>query len=143
MKTAIDVLLDLKALLEGSLFAQSLNGGLYFDETRPKNSKKEDLVLVFTQGFSHQVERGTITILAYVADIPTDGGNTTPQKNKGGGGAGGNMGEWLKRGKEWQLSISTRTNYFSLPTARDKAAFCLYQTRLQVFRWNLLTHTKH
>ena len=50
------------------------------------------------------------------------------------------MGEWLKRGKAWQLSISTRTNYFSLPTARDKATFCLYQTRLQVFRWSLLTH---
>lgn len=78
MKTAINVLLDLRALLEGSLFAQSLNGGLYFEETRPKNSKKEDLVLVFTQGFSHQVERGTVTILAYVADIPTDGGNTIP-----------------------------------------------------------------
>lgn len=78
MKTAINVLLDLKALLEGSLFAKSLNGDIYFEETRPKNSKKEDLVLVFTQGFSHQVERGTVTILAYVADIPTDGGNTIP-----------------------------------------------------------------
>lgn len=78
MKTAINVLLDLKALLEGSLFAQSLNGDIYFEETRPKNSKKEDLVLVFTQGFSHQIERGTVTILAYVADIPTDGGNTIP-----------------------------------------------------------------
>ena len=78
MKTAINVLLDLKALLEGSLFAQSLNGDIYFEETRPKNSKKEDLVLVFTQGFSHQVERGTVTIIVYVADIPTDGGNTIP-----------------------------------------------------------------
>lgn len=78
MKTALEVLLDTKALLEGSRFLQSLNGGIYFEGTRPKDSSKEDLILIYTQGTSQQVERGTITIIAFTPDLPLQGGHTAP-----------------------------------------------------------------
>lgn len=78
MKTALDVLQDVKAMLQGSELEYSINGSIYFEGTRPKDSTKEDAVLVYTQGTSRQVEQGTITILVFVPDLPQQGGHTAP-----------------------------------------------------------------
>lgn len=78
MKTALDVLLDMKAMLQGSELEKSINGSIYFEGTRPKDSQKEDAILVYTQGTSRQVEQGTITILVFIPDLPQQGGHTAP-----------------------------------------------------------------
>lgn len=79
MKTAKQVQSDIIALLSGSSLVAGLSGSVYRgtadDSYRPRDSKKEDLIVIFTTGLPEQIETGVVTLNIYVPDIaPYDDG---------------------------------------------------------------------
>lgn len=69
MKTAKEIQTDIYNFLRGSKFAQGVNGDVYRQGYRPRNSAKEDIIVIFTTGAVGEVQRGVVTINAYVPDI--------------------------------------------------------------------------
>lgn len=79
VKTAKQIQSDIIALLEGSSLVQELSGAVYRgtpdSSYRPRDSKAEDLIVIFTQGFTNEVQTGVVTLNIYVPDIdPFDNG---------------------------------------------------------------------
>lgn len=75
MKTSRQVQGDIYKLLRGSTLAKRLTGGVYRQGLRPRDSLKEDAVVVFTAGTSGQVQDGVVTVNIFVPDIdPRDDG---------------------------------------------------------------------
>lgn len=73
MKTSKQVQSDIIALLEGSTLASSVSGKIYRgtpdSNYRPRDSRKEDIVVIFTTGIPSEVETGVVTVHIYVPDI--------------------------------------------------------------------------
>lgn len=75
IKTGNEIRTDIYNLIAGSTLASSVNGQVYFDGTRPRDSKKEDIIVIFTTGFTDQIQEGTVSVNIYVPDIQyTSGG---------------------------------------------------------------------
>lgn len=76
MKTSRQVQGDVYKLLRGSRLAKSITGGVYRQGMRPRDSRLEDAVVIFTTGSSGQVQDGVVTVNIYVPDIdPRDDGS--------------------------------------------------------------------
>lgn len=78
-KTAKQVQTDVIALLEGSVLAEGVNGRIYRatpeSSSRPRDSRKEDIEVIFTTGLPGQVQTGVVTIRVWVPDTdPYDNG---------------------------------------------------------------------
>ena len=75
MRTGTQVQNDIIDLLKGSELVNSISGGLYRGEMRPKDSNKEDLLVMFTSGNGALEQEGDVTLNIYVPDIfvGTDG----------------------------------------------------------------------
>lgn len=73
MKTSKQVQSDIIALLKGSVLATSVSGEIYRgtpdSNYRPRDSRKEDIVVIFTTGIPSEVETGVVTVHIYVPDI--------------------------------------------------------------------------
>lgn len=69
MKTGHQVQTDVYNLLKGSSFVAGLSGGLYRQGTRPRDSRLEDCVVIFTTADAEQVQEGVVTLNVYVPDI--------------------------------------------------------------------------
>lgn len=58
------------ALLQSSDLAAALSGGVYRQGLRPRDSKAEDAVVIFTSGSAgEQIQTGVVTLNIYVPDI--------------------------------------------------------------------------
>ena len=72
-KTSKQVQSDIIALLKGSVLDTSTSGDIYRgtpdSSYRPRDSRKEDIVVIFTTGIPSEVETGVVTIQIYVPDI--------------------------------------------------------------------------
>ena len=68
-KTAKEVLNDLRGLVVDSPLAAMLSGQVYMQGQRPRDSRKEDLILIFTAGTAEQVQSGFVTLNIFVPDI--------------------------------------------------------------------------
>lgn len=73
-KTGHQIEGDVFQLLKASSLSTMISGGVYRHGTRPRDSKKEDAVVIFTGGFTEQIQSGVVTINIYVPD-------KTPNKN--------------------------------------------------------------
>lgn len=74
-KTAKDIQTDFFSLLKGSNLASMVNGSIYRDGLRPRDSKKEDIVIIYSAGEDDgEIQSGIVTLNIYVPDI-------TPYKN--------------------------------------------------------------
>lgn len=74
-KTAKDIQTDFLSLLKGSDLASMVNGTIYRDGLRPRDSKKEDIVIIYSAGEDDgEIQSGIVTLNIYVPDI-------TPYKN--------------------------------------------------------------
>lgn len=76
MRTAKDIQGDIIELLKkhGRL-ATTVNGEIYRNGYRPRDSRTEDIIVTFTAGTSGEIEEGIVTINIYVPDIdPFDDG---------------------------------------------------------------------
>lgn len=68
-KTGKQVQGDVRELLIGSALYSMVSGEVYRDGMRPRDSRKEDIVVVFTSGNTAQVQSGVVTVKIYVPDI--------------------------------------------------------------------------
>lgn len=71
--TSLEVQNHLYHLLKGSEFAKAVSGTVYHDGTRPRDSKREDLVVKFTAGVPGDIDEGVATILIYSQPIQSRG----------------------------------------------------------------------
>lgn len=69
MKTGSEIQGDIYALLRNSELAGSLSGKVYRRGYRPRDSRLEDAVVIFTAGLAEQVESGVVTVNIFVPDI--------------------------------------------------------------------------
>lgn len=68
-RTSIQVQGDFYGMLRGSDLAKGLSGEVYRDGLRPRGSRLEDVVVVFTAGTVGEVESGVVTINVFCPDI--------------------------------------------------------------------------
>ncbi len=68
-KTGSQIEGDIRNFLLTSDLAKMLTGSVYRDGPRPRDSKLEDAVVIFTTGTPTQVEEGVVTVNIYVPDI--------------------------------------------------------------------------
>lgn len=74
-KTGKQVQGDVYELLKDSTLFSMISGGVYRGGYRPRDSKLEDAVVIFTAGMSDQIQTGVVTINIFVPDIdPYDNG---------------------------------------------------------------------
>lgn len=73
MKTAKDIQGDILTMLRSSSIAELISGGVYRAGYRPRDSRLEDAVVIFTAGVPTQVQTGVVTVHIYVPDITLDG----------------------------------------------------------------------
>lgn len=58
-----------RLLKNSPLYAQELlSGDVYRKGNRPRDSRKEDAVVIFTAGLAGQIQEGTVTVDIYVPD---------------------------------------------------------------------------
>lgn len=68
-KTAKQVQSDIITLLKDSPLAAAVSGKVYRAGLRPRDSRKEDLIVIFTTGVPDQIQTGVVTLTLYVPDI--------------------------------------------------------------------------
>lgn len=68
-KTASEIQGDVYELLRASDFAGMLTGGAYRAGFRPRDSKFEDAVVIFTTGTVGDIESGVVTVNVFCPDI--------------------------------------------------------------------------
>lgn len=64
---------DIYRLLKRSSLAASLSGQVYRSGMRPRDSRQEDAVVIFTSGLSEQVQSGVVTVNIFVPDVEGTG----------------------------------------------------------------------
>jgi hypothetical protein len=73
MKTAKQIQGDIIALLRESELAKAVNGEIYRaspdSSYRPRGSRKEDILVIFTTGLPDQIQTGIVTLNIYVPDV--------------------------------------------------------------------------
>ncbi len=74
-KTAKQIQSDIMALLKRSTLPDMISGNVYRNGYRPRDSKEEDAIVIFTTGLPGQIQTGIVTINIYCPDIdPFDNG---------------------------------------------------------------------
>lgn len=69
MKTSRNIQGDVWQMLQGSDLQQSITGSVYREGMRPRDSRLEDAVVIFTSGSAAQIQEGVITVNIFVNDI--------------------------------------------------------------------------
>lgn len=78
-KTASEIVGDIIALIRDSELAASVSGEIYREGSRPRDSKAEDISVIFTTGEMGQMQDGVVTINVFVPQIaPFDDGVFVP-----------------------------------------------------------------
>lgn len=72
-KTEKEIVGDVIELIKADPIAQMISGSVYRKGYRPRDSKLEDIVVILTTGKPNQIEKGVVTIHAYVPDIEFNG----------------------------------------------------------------------
>lgn len=70
MKTAKQIQEDVIDLLKGSTLREQVTGGVYPGGLRPRDSRREDIEVIFTLGNPGQIESGVVTINVFCPDVP-------------------------------------------------------------------------
>lgn len=74
-KTGKQVQGDIYQLLKDSTLYTMISGDVYRNGYRPRDSRLEDAVVIFTAGLPDQIQTGVVTVNIYVSDIdPYDNG---------------------------------------------------------------------
>lgn len=70
-KTGKQVQGDIYQLLKGSTLYSMISGDVYRNGYRPRDSRLEDAVVIFTAGLPDQIQTGVVTVNIFVPDIDT------------------------------------------------------------------------
>lgn len=73
---------DIYRLLNRSSLAVSLSGQVYRSGMRPRDSRQEDAVVIFTSGLSEQVQSGVVTVNIFVPDVEGTGTGVLEEDGK-------------------------------------------------------------
>jgi hypothetical protein len=74
MKTGKQIQSDVIELLKGGELPVLVTGGVYRDGYRPRGSRLEDIIVIFTTGLPEQIQTGIVTVNIYVPDLDAEGG---------------------------------------------------------------------
>lgn len=117
--TAHKVQSDIMALLEDSKLCGNVSGKVYREGYRPRDSRLEDIVVMFITGTPTQVERGAVTLNIYIPDIvQADGVNVED---------GGRTSHIEELANEWVLGLKAPLSNYkfkllrTIHTLRDEA----------------------
>ena len=104
-KTSRQIQGDVYRKLLKSPIAETITGGVYREGLRPRDSPKEDAVVIFTAGVTGDIQSGVVTINIFVPDIdPYDNGVLTEDSAR--------TEEIERAAQRWVDSLSTRdSNY--------------------------------
>lgn len=102
-KTAAEVVQDLRARIIDSPLARELSGEVYLQGLRPRDSRKEDLVIIFTAGTAEQVQSGFVTLNIFVPDIDARADGTLVQD-------GQRTATIERKAQEWASTLSAAHN---------------------------------
>ena len=72
-KTSKQIQGDIYRLLRDSTLYEQITGEVYRKGMRPRDSRKEDAVVIFTAGLADQIQTGVVTVHIYVPDTDTYG----------------------------------------------------------------------
>lgn len=75
-KTGKQIQGDIYRLLRDSTLYTMISGEVYRNGYRPRDSRKEDAVVIFTSGFPDQIQTGVVTVNIFVPDIDPDSNGT-------------------------------------------------------------------
>lgn len=105
MLTAKQVQNDIYQMLRTSTLSSMISGAVYKAGYRPRDSKEEDAVVIFTAGTPGEVQRGVVTINIYVPDIdPFEDGTLVED--------GERTDELEKAAAEWVAGLTAdKSNY--------------------------------
>lgn len=110
-KTAKQIQGDVFRLLKDSTLSSMISGAVYRggkdpgDTTRPRDSRLEDAVVIFTTGIPDQIQTGTVTVKIYVPDIDAFDNGVLVED-------GQRTAELEALADEWVRSLTTaRSNY--------------------------------
>lgn len=82
IKTGTQIEKDFFHFVKESPIASTIRGKVYRDGTRPRNSKAEDAVVIFTSGLDGQIQDGVVVLNVFVPKKPF-GKDTEPVKDIG------------------------------------------------------------
>lgn len=68
-KTAKQVQTDIINLLRNSELAAEVTGEIYRKGYRPRDSRKEDIIVIFTTGLPDEIQTGVVTVNIFIPDI--------------------------------------------------------------------------
>jgi hypothetical protein len=78
-KTGYQVAGDVYQFVRGSALAEAVNGGVYHAGTRPRDSRKEDIVIGFVAGAPADLQELVVNVNVFVPDVdPWNNGVLTP-----------------------------------------------------------------
>lgn len=110
-KTGAQIQGDIMVLLRNSSLADEINGGIYRNGYRPRDSRKEDAVIIFTTSTADEVQEGVVTINIFIPDIDSD-----------------DNGTWIENGRRTeQIEIAAQKWFESLSTVKSNYLFSLKQ----------------
>lgn len=72
-KTASQIQGDILALFRTGALSSMISGAVYRSGMRPRGSRLEDAIVIFTAGLPGQIQTGVVTINIYVPDIDARG----------------------------------------------------------------------
>lgn len=75
-KTGKQVQTDIRKMILGSALAKAVNGDVYRNGYRPRDSRREDIIVTFTTGLAEQIQTGVVTVNIYIPDIDPDANGT-------------------------------------------------------------------
>lgn len=82
-KTGKQIQGDIYRMLKGSTLATAISGKVYRNGLRPRDSQKEDAIVIFTTGTPDEIQEGVVTVNIYVPDIdPYDNGVTVEDSER-------------------------------------------------------------
>lgn len=67
-KTSKQIQGDIYGMLRSSKLYEKTSGEVYRAGMRPRDSRKEDVVVIFTTGLTDQIQTGVVTVHIYVPD---------------------------------------------------------------------------
>lgn len=104
-KTSKQVQGDIYQLLKDSTLYTMISGEVYRQGYRPRDSRKEDAVVIFTTGLPNQIQTGVVTVNIFVPDIdPYDNGVWVED---------GERTERVERlAQEWVDSLTTKVSCY-------------------------------
>lgn len=81
MKTGNEIEAEFYQAVKNTTLAAQVNGEVYRDDFRPRDSVKEDIIVRLTAVTSGQVQSGVVTLLIYTPDIQVRGKSGVRKRN--------------------------------------------------------------